>query len=286
MPVLYGKVCLIYNQTGEVVDAIFHKVNSRYLKTMNLKNDIIGKKINDLPNDEFAIFIRFFQLMETEREPISFTYFVKQTSAHINIILTFSLQSNYVDIFGVDCTDLHHTQIKLDSLNHKLAMALDVANIVPWRWDLNEHTILCDVNRSIEFDLNDSNNSNEALLSVPESQYFAKISKEDRQRVQQAYNDLIEGKSTKVKEEYRVVSRTDEGFQIDWVEAQAAVDGRDENGKPTSLVGSSLIITQRKKMENFLIHAWNGKEAVDMFKKQTPDINPYHRHYGFRLRFR
>lgn len=265
MPVLYCKVQLLRNQSGEIIDAVTQKVNNRYLKMMNVENDMIGKKMSELPDDEFAMFIRFFKLMETEKRSISFTYFVKQSSSYINIILTFSLQSDYVDIFGVDCTDLHHTQMKLDSLNHKLAMALDVANIVPWRWDLEKHTILCDVNRSADLDIDDISKSEE-LLSVPESQYFTKICKEDRKRVQQAYNDLIEGKSTKVKEEYRVVSHTDQGVQLDWIEAQAAIEGRDKDGKPVSLVGSSLVITQRKKMEKNLLDAKNKAEESSRLK--------------------
>ena len=34
-------------------------------------------------------------------------------------------------------------------------MALDVANIVPWKWDLRSKTILCDINRPIELSTND-----------------------------------------------------------------------------------------------------------------------------------
>lgn len=265
MPVLYCKVRLIHNQAGEVVDAIIHKVNNRYLNAMHQDKDIIGQKMSNLPDDELTMFIRYFQLMEIEKKTISFTYYLKQSSTYFNIILTFSIQSDYVDIFGVDCTDLHHTQVKLDSINHKLAMALDIANIVPWKWDLREHTILCDVNRQVELAITD-NEQSEKLLSVPESQYFAKIYKEDRQRVQHAYSDLIEGKCTKVKEEYRVVSHTDQGIQVDWVEAQAAVDSRDENGTPITLVGSSLIITQRKKMENSLLDAKNKAEESNRLK--------------------
>ena len=71
-------------------------------------------------------------------------------------------------------------------------MALDVANIVPWKWDLRSKTILCDINRPIELSTNDKD-VNEEQLAVPDSQYFSKIFKEDRKRVEKAYDDLIEG---------------------------------------------------------------------------------------------
>ena len=84
--------------------------------------------------------------------------------------------------------------------------------------------------------------------------------------MEQAYKDLVEGRSEKVKEEYRVIN-THKGFhRIEWVEAQAAVETRDENGKPLTLVGSSLIITERKKMEQELINAKNRAEESNRLK--------------------
>ena len=94
----------------------------------------------------------------------------------------------------------------LRSANHKLSMSLDVANIVPWKWDLEKGTMLCDVNRPVELSHDDSM-MNEDQLSVPDYQYFAKICKEDRERVKKAYKELTEGNVSKIKEEYRVIVR-------------------------------------------------------------------------------
>ncbi len=77
-------------------------------------------------------------------------------------------------------------------------MSLDVANIVPWKWDLTSRTILCDINKPIELSTQGKGIAEEQL-AVPDIQYFSKIFKEDRKRVEQAYKDLIEGRSEKVK---------------------------------------------------------------------------------------
>ena len=116
------------------------------------------------------------------------------------------------------------------------------------------YTILCDINKPIELSTFGRDISEEQL-AVPDNQYFSKIFKEDRMRVEQAYKDLIEGRSNKVKEEYRIVNVHKGLHRIDWVEAQAAVETRDEKGDPLTLVGSSLIITERKKMEQELVNA-------------------------------
>lgn len=103
-------------------------------------------------------------------------------------------------------------------------------------------------------------------MAVPDSQYFSKIYKEDRIRVEQAYKDLIEGRLEKVKEEYRVINIRNHTHKIEWVEAQAAVETRDENGIPVTLVGSSQVITGRKKMEMELTSAKDRAEESNRLK--------------------
>ena len=196
---------------------------------------------------------------------ITFPYYFKKIDTFYDIVLKANPQNKMIDVFCLDSTELHRAQQKLSTINNKLAMSLDVANIVPWKWDLQSKTILCDINRPIELSTQGKNIAEEQL-SVPDNLYFSKIFKEDRKRVEQAYQNLIEGHSEKVKEEYRVVS-TQSGFhRIEWVEAQAAVETRDENGKPLTLVGSSLVITERKKMEIELINAKDRAEESNRLK--------------------
>ena len=110
-----------------------------------------------------------------------------------------------IDVFCLNSTELHKAQQKLSTINNKLAMSLDVANIVPWKWDLRSKTILRDINKPIELSTQGKDVAEEQL-AVPDYHYFSKIFKEDRKRVEQAYQNLIDGHSEKVKEEYRVVS--------------------------------------------------------------------------------
>ena len=200
-----------------------------------------------------------------ENKAITFPYYFKQIDTFYDVVLKGTHHNNIVDIFCLDSTELHKAQQKLSATNNKLAMALDVANIVPWKWDLRSKTILCDINRPIELSTNDKD-VNEEQLAVPDSQYFSKIFKEDRKRVEKAYDDLIEGRSDKVREEYRVINVQNNIHRIEWVEAQAAVETRDENGKPLTLVGSSLVITTRKKMEMELTTARDRAEESNRLK--------------------
>ena len=265
MPILYMQEELITDEKGTPVELIYRNVNSHFEKNFYRKEEVIGKKASEIFPESMPEFLHFIQIALAENKAITFPYYFRKIDAFYDIVLRGNPHNKMIDVFCLDSTELHRAQQKLSTINNKLAMSLDVANIVPWKWDLTSRTILCDINKPIELSTQGKGIAEEQL-AVPDIQYFSKIFKEDRKRVEQAYKDLVEGRSEKVKEEYRVVN-THKGFhRIEWVEAQAAVETRDENGKPLTLVGSSLIITERKKMEQELINAKNRAEESNRLK--------------------
>ena len=191
--------------------------------------------------------------------------YFKSIDTFYEVVLCCSHMPGIIDVFCLDSTQLHDVQQKLSTTNKKLSMALEIASIVPWKWNLRERTILCDVNRPIELGGLDGD-VREEQLSVPDTQYFAKIRREDRERVRRAYRDLAEGRVAKVKEEYRVIVGEGRGRRQEWVEAQAAVETWDGSGKPLVLVGSSQVITERKKMEQELMSAKDRAEESNRLK--------------------
>lgn len=265
MPILYMQEELIMNEEGTPIELVYRNVNAHFEKSFFRKEDVVGKKTSEIFPESMPEFLHFTKMSLAENKAITFPYYFKQIDTFYDVVLKGTHHNNIVDIFCLDSTELHKAQQKLSATNNKLAMALDVANIVPWKWDLRSKTILCDINRPIELSTNDKD-VNEEQLAVPDSQYFSKIFKEDRKRVEKAYDDLIEGRSDKVREEYRVINVQNNIHRIEWVEAQAAVETRDENGKPLTLVGSSLVITTRKKMEMELTTARDRAEESNRLK--------------------
>ena len=265
MPILYMQEELIMNEEGTPIELVYRNVNAHFEKSFFRKEDVVGKKASEIFPESMPEFLHFTKMSLAENKAITFPYYFKQIDTFYDVVLKGTHHNNIVDIFCLDSTELHKAQQKLSATNNKLAMALDVANIVPWKWDLRSKTILCDINRPIELSTNDKD-VNEEQLAVPDSQYFSKIFKEDRKRVEKAYDDLIEGRSDKVREEYRVINVQNNIHRIEWVEAQAAVETRDENGKPLTLVGSSLVITTRKKMEMELTTARDRAEESNRLK--------------------
>ena len=265
MPILYMQEELITDEKGTPVELIYRNVNAEFEKQFMRKEEVVGKKASDLFPESMPEFLHFIKIALDENKAITFPYYFKKIDTFYDVVLKGTRQNNIIDIFCLNSTELHKAQQKLSSINQKLSMSLEVANIVPWKWDLASRTILCDINKPIELSTH-GKNVDEEQLAVPDTQYFSKIFKEDRKRVEQAYNDLIEGRSDKVKEEYRVIDNKQGFHRVEWVEAQAAVDTCDENGKPLTLVGSSLVITERKKMEQELINAKNRAEESNRLK--------------------
>lgn len=262
MPVLYMQQEVVFDESGTAVETIYRDVNARFEHEFFPREQTVGRKSSELFPESANEFMHFIDLSLKQNRTVSFPYYDKRNGKHYDMLVSRSFREGLIDVFCMDSSELHRAQQQLSDTNQKLSMALDVANIVPWKWDLSEHTILCDVNRALAL----SGGTDTARLTVPDAQYFGKIFHEDRQRVQRAYEDLIEGRTDKVREEYRVLTNEGGRRRIDWVEAQAAVEARDEHGQPAVLIGSSLVITERKHMERELMTARDRAEESNRLK--------------------
>ena len=265
MPILYMKEKLILDAEGKVIDFEFTEVNPLYKEYFSSKKDIIGQRGSEVCSDNFYELIGLYNVTVNNNKNLTYQYYYAPTKRYLTTIATRSMQKGYIDIFCIDNSELANAQQMLRSVNHKLSMALEVASVVPWKWDIKEGRILCDVNKPVELS-RDRESVDEDKLSVPDYMYFAKICKEDRERVKLSYKKLIEGEVAKIREEYRVAVKRNGRISFDWVEAQATIDNRDKDGKPVSLIGSSLVITRRKQMENDLIKAKEKAEESNKLK--------------------
>lgn len=100
------------------------------------------------PHQTEEYFMQFARIVFQERRSIVFTYYFEEQNAFYEVIIRQAAEENLIDIFGVNTTTLHQTQELLRAANNKLALALDIAHIIPWHWDLQKHAITCDANRS------------------------------------------------------------------------------------------------------------------------------------------
>lgn len=265
MPVLYARVELIFDPGARIIDYVYREVNPTFEKYILPKEKILGKKYSELnPDYSPELPDRYSELNDNRQ--ITFQYYLEKTKTHLTVISIHSKTKDCVDVFGVDNTELVLTQQMLKSTNHKLSAALDAADMTPWKWDLQTGLLSCNVSHDLyvtEEEVTHDGN----LIIVPTSACFAKICDEDRERVRDAFERLANGETQKMREEYRVGRQwLPSPQQNEWVEVRAAVDERDANGKPLSLIGTSMTVTQRKEMEEALVQAKVKAEEANTLK--------------------
>lgn len=145
----------------------------------------------------------------------------------------------------------------------KMAMALEVVDLLPWQWDLRTDEITYSSYKPIE---QGKKEVSEMTYTTDINNYLTFVCEEDRERIRQVFKDVRANRVDKIKEEYRVHRPDKPNDSEDWMEARAFVEQYDERGNPLIVVGSSLFITERKAAERELIAAKERAEESNRLK--------------------
>lgn len=145
----------------------------------------------------------------------------------------------------------------------KMAMALEVVDLLPWQWDLRTDEITYSSYKPIE---QGKKEVSEMTYTTDINDYLTFVCEEDRERIRQVFKDVRANKVDRIKEEYRVHRPGKPYDSEDWMEARAFVEQYDEKGNPLIVVGSSLFITERKIAERELIAAKERAEESNRLK--------------------
>lgn len=262
MPIAYASAGLVTDAEGHVTKINYKSSNTSFesLYSQNGADDA----------DSFFNIEHLKHLVDTafkEGHSVTFTHYFKSTDSYYEFLIVPNKDNNTVDIFGTDTTKRNKAENTLRNSRKQLEMTLSVAHIIPWRWDIKTQRIYCETQRILKhLKFPTLRGSRRGMNIIDSSEYFQRIHREDLPRVRQSYQELVEGKANSVKEEFRIVTNDNGNEIIDWMEVNAAVDDTDENGRPVSLVGSLLLITERKKQENALILAKEQASESDRLK--------------------
>ena len=262
MPVLYLRCRLIKGEDGKVDDYVISDVNPSFERHFYKKEDALNKRGSVLNSSEvFAKLKEYMGMADREQKPVSFSMHA-MNGHNYDVLVMVSNLPEVVNVFCMDTTELIHTRQSLRTINHKLSMALGIADITPWKWSLKEDNVWFDKSKLIEDD--ERFVVKEGAFAVPVSQIMKSIHSEDIKRVKKLFQELKDGKREKVNEQFRVFAASKGDY--DWVETWAVVDEVDKEGQPLALIGSVLVITDRKKMEQELIVAKEKAEEANRLK--------------------
>ena len=147
---------------------------------------------------------------------------------------------------------------KVRQNNIEYDFILKAMKIAVWRYDSSTKAFVYE-NDYREGRGNYIPDANESAVET-----FSAIVPADADRVSQAFDDIIEGRSDSYHQEYQVMSKSSGNTY--WEESYATIVERDSDGKPTKIVGTSQRIDERKDLEASLVTARNKAEESDRLK--------------------
>lgn len=260
MPIIYVQQEVVFDKNGYPEDTVYCDVNTYYEKVFIPRDRVLGKLGSEFFTEKWNLFLACVHTALIQKSAVTFPFYYSPRDAFYDVMICPSYIPGYIDIYCLDRTALHYAQQKLTSINHKLSTALAIADIIPWKWDLTTRTIFWDVN-CVE-----TTEGDQGTKPTSERFYFTLIHPEDRQRVLDAYEDLLQGHQQKAHIEYRIRTSRSGVRKIDWVEVQAVIGQRDEQGTPLTIVGSLVVISERKRMEQELRTARDRAEESNRLK--------------------
>ena len=171
-----------------------------------------------------------------------------------------------VNVFAVDITEKCNAERDLQEFAHKLDVTMNVAHIIPWRWDIHKHKIMCEAMRMLRRSHYNVTAMAEDVRVINEEDYLSCIHPDDMERVCDVYRRFVEGGWSISRWSIDLYARKPKCDMVEWIEVCAAVTERDDNGMPTVLIGSMLLITERKRQEEMLIAARERAAEADKLK--------------------
>lgn len=265
MPFGYLQGKLIFNEKGTLADYIITETNPDFTIQLNLKTEIIGERISTtIPQILTILAEEYEELLKYGRKRATIPYSHEETNSYFSIIFSLSSTQDYIDIFFVDTTELFNTQQQLQTTNRKLQVSLEVAEITPWRWDIKKEEIKFDVNPNISY-YKKRNHSQKELTVITPEEFFNRIHQDDRGCIRGLFTMLMNGEITKFRKEFRY-SHTLLKKDYEWLEINSVIAEKDSKGCVLSLMGSSLLVSERKKIEQELVTAKEKAEESNKLK--------------------
>lgn len=264
MPVFYAQVRVILDKDGVVDDMKITTGNELFKKLFQPVGSY--KNFNNRIWKDDTSFIRAVQRVLDENHSVSYNYHHDRSGVSFEVLIRPTSERCVIDMFGSDTTRLHKMEDQLRAANEKLTLALDMAHLIPWRWDLEKRTITFDSHYRMTLRRWENGQRQQGAHVYPVSECMDCVCPEDMEKVRKNYEDLISGRKHVVTEEFRITSYENGTPYINWVEVRAVAEKPGEDGKVKFLIGSLQVITKRKNEQLELIRAKERAEEADRLK--------------------
>lgn len=255
MPVIYIREKVIRDEQGIPVDFVFLNINEAYEKCFECKREfVLGKTLSEA--SEIFPLLKQIEGHISKNEIMPIHRHNGETLFYD--ILVIQNQEDIVDVFCTDKTEAHRAWMKdeenrlqLQEFNERYQLLLRASQMNAWEWNLESKII------NSEFLHHTVNNTQGTNFGMKEEEFYELVHPDDRKYIFDQIEKLANEKSDNIHMEYRVKNKE----SYTWIECYASTGKRNKDGKVTSLIGGSLNIDLRKKVEKEIREREKAEEA-------------------------
>lgn len=156
---------------------------------------------------------------------------------------------------------LREAKEKQEVTNSILSSVLELSHVLPWDCNIPARTFSCDYEKY----------HHESQSEPVNGKYYCTIDKyidsihpDFREHMKEVFAELVSGKRRDFHEIYKVHWYNDREYE--WIDKQGAVYDYDAEGNPRTIIGSSVVITEQKVMEQNLLKALDQAEQSNRLK--------------------
>jgi len=144
--------------------------------------------------------------------------------------------------FNIDITDRKQAEEALQQNNSRLELAMQVANMAWWEMDVNSGNIIYGKRRTEMLGYKSEDFSHF-------KNFIDLVHPDDQEKVMNALREHLYENIDKYEAEYRILDSTG---NYKWLYDLGNISKKDENGKPLTILGLVLDITERKTLDKEL----------------------------------
>lgn len=167
--------------------------------------------------------------------------------------------SKWLICSSIDITDLQKQEEKTKLITQKLALALNITNLILWIFDIPKQVFIIDRQQlsgkykdEIKWD-----------TEISLSQFYNYIHPDDLPNIKMVFDDFTNGKISQAQRIFRANFRKLKEYS--WIEIHISIEKTNNDGMPLRLIGTSNSIDKYKTLEESLIETKNEIEKQILY---------------------
>ncbi len=265
MPLVYIRRKVLRGRKGNVYDSMLLDVNTAFESLFGVSREkVVGQVLGSAKGESAALDALRADLNDDtshkEGEIITLPDRRGGDRHYYRLVFTDDEDRDVAEVFLIDATETFEAQIKAEEFNKRYRLVQQASRMSIWTLDLGRDEMDCDV----EF-MKDIMKFDAPHIIMSKAAFLDHIHPDDIIPMQETLENLISGRSDVFFKEFRIMSPSGDGSVV-WAASYAIVGQRDSEGKPLMVVGASMNINERKKLEVELIEARDKAEEANRLK--------------------